>query len=212
MEQFEGFYAEFDTPSKKEGAQMMGADDLVGAPYSVALKVQDGKSVAWLTNQFGAERGFLGDKDSQRVQLALARGWKVQARLAFVAYSDAPDPGHYWGEMAVFCFAPTVAEKVEVFAAGVGRQLGEGVRPKIDLGAGAVKKMLADPSWLPNERVPLPKKQKGTAVFKDHLTMSDKMVEQGRARNKGCYVVSWAFIVLVVGLLVWGALKLFGIL
>ena len=51
---------------------------------------------------------------------------------------------------------------------------------------------------MPTETMPLPQKEVGMAVLKDHRTMSEKMIEQGRAGNKGCYAVSIAFIVIVV--------------
>ena len=42
------------------------------------------------------------------------------------------------------------------------------------------------------------------AVLKDHRSMSEKMIEQGRARNKGCYFVSYLFIALVVIAIAYG--------
>lgn len=212
MERYEGFYARFDTPSKKVGSMMMGADDLVGNPYTVSLETEDGAQVAWITNKFDAKRGFLGKEDSRRVQLALARGWEVRALLSFVAYTDAPEPGSYWGQVAVFCFDPSIAQPMEGFIARVAERLGEGVRPNIDFGAQGVDKIIADPTWMPSKNISLPKKKTGTAILKDHLSMSDKMVEQGRARNKGCYLVSWLFILVVVAFLVYMGLNLFGVI
>ena len=191
---------------------MMGADDLVGNPYDVSMEGQDGRMVAWISNKFGAKRAFLDEQDSQRIQLALAQGREVRALLSFVAYTDAPEPGYYWGQVAVFCFEPSVAQPVEAFIQRVGQRLAEGVRPKIDLGPEAVRKMLDDPQWMPGETVPLPKKEVGMAVLKDHQSLGDKMVEQGRARNKGCYAVSWLFILAIIAFLVYMGLMLFDVL
>lgn len=212
MNPYDGFYARFETPSKKEGSLMMGADDLVGNPYSISMEVQDGRMVAWISNKFGAKRAFLDEEASQKIQLALARDWEVRALLSFVAYTDAPEPGYYWGQVAVFCFEPSAAQPVEAFIQRVGKRLAEGVRPKIDLGPEAIRKMLDSSDWMPSETVPLPKKEVGMAVLKDHQSMGDKMVEQGRARNKGCYVVSWLFILVIVAFLVYMGFMLFDVL
>ncbi len=209
---YEGFYAQFDTPSKKVGSMFMGADDLVGDDYQLEPMVEDGKTVIWLKNKFGSERGFLDSEGSRRVQLAFARGQKVRALLSFVAYTDSPDPGHYWGEMAIFCFNPAYSEEMDAYIDRVANLMADGARPDIDLGSSAVEKIFKDPNWVPTGKVALPKKEKGMAILKDHRSLSEKMVEQGRARNKGCYVVSWLFIIVVVALIVIGGLHLFGVL
>ena len=44
----------------------------------------------------------------------------------------------------------------------------------------------------------MPKRNPGTAIVKSHRSITENMVEQGRKGNIGCYVVSIAFIVVVV--------------
>lgn len=210
---YEGFYARFDTPDKKTGSMMNGADDLVGDRYTFSMKTEDGKSVAWVSNKFGAERGFLSEKDSRRVQLALARGQQVVGLLSFLAYSDTPEPGVFWGEMAIICFDPTDADAMEPFINRVAAKLMDGVRPDINLTNKAVDNIFAGTDWVPKKTVPLPDRKKiGFAIIKDHRLASERAIEQGRQGNKGCYAISILFIVVVVGALVLGGLKVFGIL
>lgn len=38
--------------------------------------------------------------------------------------------------------------------------------------------------------------------MKSHRTLSDKLIEQGRQGNKGCYAISWAFIAIVLALVI----------
>lgn len=195
---YEGFYARFDTPSKKVGSLLMGADNVVGNDYSVEFKTEEGRTVVWLRNKFDAEIGFFDVEGSRKLQLAQARGQKMRVLLSFVAYSDLPDPGLYWGEMAVFCFNPAYESEMNAFIDRVALKLAEGVRPAISLGSASVKKIFEEPDWLPSDTVPFPKKEKGMAILKDRQSLSEKMIEQGRARNRGCYVVSWVFIALLV--------------
>ena len=57
---------------------------------------------------------------------------------------------------------------------------------------------------MPNDTILLPEKKTGSAVLKDHQSMSEKMIEQGRAGNKGCYAISWIFIALVIVAILFG--------
>ena len=195
---YEGFYARYETPSKQVGSLLMGPDNLVGDDYELDFRTEDGRVVVWLKNKFGAEVGYLDVDGSRRVQLANARGQKVRALLAFVAYSDEPDPGTYWGHMAVICYNPAYEAEMGAFVDRIAQRLADGVRPNIDLRGDGVKRIFDEPEWIPSDTVALPDKKKGMAVLKDQRSISEKMIEQGRARNRGCYVVSWAFIVIVV--------------
>lgn len=201
---YEGFYARFDTVSKNQGSLLMGADNIVGDDYEVFFKTEDNIVTAWLKNKFGAEIGYFNVDASRKLQLAQARDMKIRAILSFVAYSDTPDPGCYWGEMAVFCYSTAYSTELNAFIDRCAAKIGEGVRPNIDLGSQAVSKIFTEENWLPSETVPLPKKEIGMAVLKDHQSMSEKMIEQGRAGNKGCYAVSWLFIALVLVAIVYG--------
>ena len=201
---YDGFYARFDTPSKNVGSLLMGPDNIVGDDFEVYFKTDDGKVIAWVKNKFGAEIGFFDVDASRKLQLANARNQTIRALLSFVAYSDEPDPGCYWGQMALFCFNPAYADEMNAFVDRCSAKLSEGVRPNIDLGQQAVEKIFTVKNWIPSETVPLPAKKTGSAVLKDHQSVSEKMIEQGRSRNIGCYIVSWAFIILVIAGLVYG--------
>ena len=132
--------------------------------------------------------------------------------LSFVAYSDTPEPGHYWGEVAVICFNPAYSEEMDAFADRIAARMADGVRPAVNLGSSAVQKIFSEPDWIPTDTVPLPKKEKGMAILKDCQSMSEKMIEQGRARNKGCYVISWLFIIIVVLAAAYGIAHVLGVL
>ena len=183
---------------------LMGPDHLVGDRYEVFFKTEEGKVTAWLRNKFDAETGYFDIDTSRKLQLAHAREMSICAVLSYVAYSDEPDPGLYWGQMAVFCYAPNYADEFDSFINRIASKIAEGVRPSIDLGSQSIAKVLEDSEWLPTETMPLPQKEVGMAVLKDHRTMSEKMIEQGRAGNKGCYTVSIVFLVIVALAIIYG--------
>ena len=195
---YEGFYARFEAMNKSAGSLLMGPDNIVGNDYLIEFRKDEGRTVVWIRNKFNAEIGFFDVEGSRKIQLAHARGQMIRVLLSFVAYSDLPDPGLYWGEMAVFCFNPAYEKEMGAFVDRIALRLAEGVRPAISFGSSSVRKIFEQPEWIPSDTVPFPKKEKGMAILKDHQSMSEKMIEQGRARNKGCYVVSWIFIAAVV--------------
>ena len=182
----------------------MGADNIVGDDFEVFFKTENEVIVAWVKNKFGAEVGYFDVNASRQLNLAHARGQKIRAILSFVAYSDTPDPGCYWGQMALFCFNPAFADEIDAFVNRCASKIADGVRPNIDLGSQAVAKIFEEKDWLPSDTIALPKKVTGMAILKDHQSMSEKMIEQGRAKNKGCYAISWLFIILVIVGIIYG--------
>ena len=53
---YTGFYARFDTPSKKDAAVLLGADNLVGDLFDVEFVTEEGTAVAWMVNRFAIGR------------------------------------------------------------------------------------------------------------------------------------------------------------
>lgn len=195
-----GAYARIETPSKKEGAALQSADNLVGDVFDIVFKTEGGIITAWMRNKFGAEVAFFDIDTSRRLNILNARGWKLRALLSYVAYTDAPEPGRYWGEAAIVCNAPEFNDIFDAFTTNLCEPMGEGLRPDIELGSQGIDRVLnTKGTWLPDRRVPFPAKEAGTVILKRKRSASEKAIEQGRAGNKGCYIVSWAFIIALIG-------------
>lgn len=204
---YAGSYVRFDTVSKKEASALVGADNLVGDRYSIEFKTEDGVVTAWMKNKFDALVGFFDPETSRQLQIYEARGWKITALLSFVAYVDAPAPGEYWGEAAVICYDPRYhAEAFERFLITVGDMLEEAIRPDISLSSDGVAHVIeSGGNWKPTARVPFPDKEQGMVILKRRRKFSENLIEQGRAGNKGCYIISWAFIAVLIIALIVGA-------
>ena len=203
MTDFFGRYLDFDTASKKDAGILLGADNAVGDIYQVHILQEDGVQRAWFQNAFGQRVGYLEPDISRKLKTLQAEGLEMVGILAFVAFTDHPDEGHYWGQMAVICYPPQESTAFGRFVEGVSARLGEGNRPKVDLGAEGVAKIRqTEGAWMPSQTVPLPKSEKGTAYLKQRRKLSERMIDKGRAGNKGCYVVSWVFLLALVTLVV----------
>lgn len=205
MDQYFGTYEKFLTVSKKEAAELLGADNLVGDRFEIEIEIEDSTHKAWLRNRFGKRIGYFEEGFSRKLSILRAQGLTLTALLSFVAFTDLPEPGFYWGQMAVIGYNPNHSDVFEKFINNVADRLCDGVRPRINFEAEAVQSILdSDGNWLPSQTVSLPEKKKGTAIVKSRRSVSEKLIEQGRKGNKGCYVISWAFIILVIAALVFG--------
>ncbi len=190
----------------------MSADNLVGDSYEISLELEDGVHKAWLVNRFDKRIGFFDPKFSRTLSVYAARDFTLKAYLSYVAYTDKDGSSYYWGEMAVICYDPACEEAFGAFCEAVSTRLQEGMRTKLDLGDEAVDHIVSsNGTWIPSKTVPLPSKEKGTVIMKSKRSFSDNVVEQGRSRKVGCYVVSWAFIIIVILLIVVLILRICGV-
>lgn len=205
MERYFGTYQTFQTVSKKDAAVLMGSNTLVGDRYRIDLTMDQGVHRAWLVNKFGERIGYFDDSFSRELSLLAAEGLELVGILSFVAFSETPEPGEYWGQAAVIGYSPSYAAEFDRFISGVCGLIGKGIRPKLSLQGSAVDEIIATGgTWLPSEREPLPEKQRGMAQLKTRRGFIDGLVEAGRSGNKGCYFLSWAFLLAVVAAIVIG--------
>lgn len=205
MDQYFGTYQTFETVSKKDAAVLLGADNLVGDRYTIEIELNGDAHKAWLISRFDQRIGFFDGNFSRRLSILKANGLELTAILSFVAYTDMPEPGHYWGEMAVIAYNPAHKEAFERFITTVCTRMFDNVRTRVNFDAEGVERIISSGgSWVPEQTVPMPSKKKGTVIMKSKRSVSEKLIEQGRKGNKGCYVVSWAFIIALVAALLFG--------
>ncbi len=200
-----GTYARFSTTDKKSGAVLAGPDSAVGDIGTITWRLDEEKrQQAWLQNPYGAEIGFLDARISHTLALYKAKGWTIRYVLSFTAYSDSPKTGGYWGQAAIIAYAPRYAEQFDQFVKAFAERAGEGLRPDPDLNPQAVEAIANDPaSWKPGAKVKIPQGDGHNAVLKNHRTLHDKLLDQARRKNIGCYIVGWAFIFAIVAAFVW---------
>ncbi len=208
MEDFFACYHDFSTVSKSDAAVLLGADCLVGDVLEVKLTLEN-KHRAWLISRFDQRVGYFDEEFSRQLSVLAARGLAITAILSFTAFTDQPEPGYYWGQAAVIAYKGE-EPAFEAFIQNLSKKIGEGVRPLLDLGSQSVQKIIeCNGTWLPSQTIALPEKKRGTAILKTHRSLSEKLIEKGRAGNKGCYAVSWIFLLLLVALIIWGLFSLF---
>ena len=198
-------YARFDTVDKEAAAAFLGADNIVGDTFTIDHEVTPDSDKAWIVNPFGKKMGYLEPKTASQVDLCKAKGWTTIAILALVAFSEEPSPGLYWGEVVIISYDPKYESDFSVFVEGIRKQISKGVRPKVALGPDSLQTIISSHgNWLPADRVALPKKEKGTAWVKTERTGTEALVEQARKGNIGCTIGSWAFLLVLVALIVFG--------
>ena len=204
-----GTYVRFQTKDKKEGAALTGPDNAVGDIGSITWHIDDKqRQQAWLKNPYDLEIGYLDAETSYTLSVYRAKNWTIRYVLSFVAYSDKPSPGMYWGEVALIAYDPHYTHQFEHFLQAFAQQAGEGLRPDPHLGSQAIESLVKDPSsWKPTTKVKIPQKN-GTSILKEYRTAHDKLLDQARQKNPGCYIISWICIAAGGALLVWAIYSL----
>ncbi|MDO4503441.1 MAG: hypothetical protein Q4D06_09765 [Coriobacteriia bacterium] len=199
-----GTYAKATCPDRKMVGLLLGADTLVGDEFELFFKTDSGDPVAWIRTRFGQEIGYFDRNISYRLSAIKADGWTIRVDLAFIGMTDTADSG-YWSMMGIVASPLRYSDEVGVFFDKVREQHMAGIRPDLELNTKAIDQMIeAKGNWVPTKNVydKIPKKE--GVIVKGERSLSEKLIEQGRAGNKGCYAISWAFI----GLLVVGAVFL----
>lgn len=200
-----GTYARYETASKKDAAVLLGADSVVGDFFEIEFRVENGLSTAWMVNRFEVAVGCFDAETSHQLSLCAAKDWNLIAILSFVAFTEHPEPGYYWGEAAVIAYDPKESDIMTPFLNRLAKKVSEGIRVDLDLGQQAFKLLRAEPeTWLPTGRVKLPEQKPGTVYLKRRKKMSENIIEQGRRGNIGCYIGSWIFILAVVAAVIFG--------
>lgn len=203
MERYFGTYQTFRTASRQDAAALLGSDNLVGDEYTIDCTLEGGSHKAWMVNRFGNRIGYFDPEFSRELSLKKAQNMTLVAILSFVAFSEQPEPGEYWGQAAVIGYAPQEKAAFDPFVHGIANLMGKGIRPQVNFEGRAVDQIIdSQGQWLPSNREPMPEKQKGMAILKRKRSFTDGLVEQGRKGNKGCYLLSWAFLLALVALVV----------
>lgn len=228
MDRYFGTYQIFQTTTKDQEALLMSADNLIGDLYDIQIELTDGIHRAWLVNRFDQRVGCFNSDFSRKLSLLSANGLTLKALLSLVLYTEdrseddkiakasgnqtsssvkhqnvSRETSGYWGEMAVICFQQTESGAFETFLQGISGKLQEGIRPRIDFDSIGFDRIIqSNGTWLPEQNASKLSTQKGTVIMKSHRTLSDKLIEQGRQGNKGCYAISWAFIAIIVVLVI----------
>ncbi len=201
---YSGEYVRFSTVDKKAGAALAGPDNAVGDIGTIEFILDERKrQIAWLKNPYGQIIGYLDAHDSYNAAVLSAKGWELRYVLSFTAYSEEPEPGIYWGQVALMAYSPRYASELEAFIKKFSELAGSGLRPDPALNSDSIAEVLANPNeWKSSSKVKIPHGSGRTAILKDHRGVHDSLLDAARSKNIGCYFVSWAFILAMVAIVV----------
>ena len=215
-----GTYATFTAADKTAGELLQGADFIVGDTFDIEFRSEapgrepasaaagEGSpspagETAWVRNRFGGYAGYLDPTTSRTLRVMAAQGRTIRALLSLVAFTDTPEPGFYWGQVALLCYDPAFAGPFEAWTRTLSEKLAEGARVQVALTPSEVDRVIeTNGAWVPTARADIPKPATGkTAILKQTRSASERMIELGRQRRPGCMVAGWVFnIALVAGI------------
>ena len=197
-------YARFTCNDPAHGLALVGPDNLIGDAFTLRITSDEaGNDLVEVVNKFAKSVGQLEQKEVHHLQVLQARVWTLRALLSLVVAAKGAEGTEYWGEVLILCNDARYDAAFSNFTNKLAALLMEGIRPDVEFGAQGIKQIIAsEGNWDIKNRAAKPKLSKDEAIVKDHRSAKEKMIEEGRAGNKGCFAMSYLFIALVVALIV----------
>jgi hypothetical protein len=206
---YEGFYASFD-PQDKDGASYLeGAEGIIGS--DLVLR-QDPDGLAFVAQGDGRSIARLKGDAVQRIERALALGWKVHCVLALTTYNAASKS--FRAEYACFCYDAGAEEDcvmaVEIFIQNTIQRITGGMHPGLQLNQIQFAKVMeSGGDWYLTKELPWPELEKGSVFYRRRRTATERLVSIALEHNKGCGALSWFGLALVLGLVGWAVWFIF---
>ena len=211
MDNYYGTYAIGTPTSKEEAGRLLGADNIIGDVYKVVCNINDGNHEAKVVNRFGNSPAVFDAQVSRELALNEAKGFRTYAILTCVGFTQNEGDGDYWAEFAVVSFPKGEIETFSVYVDEVSQAIINHKRPEVDLSADEVQQIILNEGhFVSNTTHPKLEKKKGQVILKSQVKLSDKLVEQGRKKNPGCYIFGWLFLLAFVALIVLLIMKVIG--
>ena len=211
MDTYYATYAIAKPTSKEEAGRLLGADNIIGDVYKVVTKIKGGSHEAKVVNRFGNTPAVFDADVSRQLALNDAKGFKTYAVLTCVGFTQTEGDGDYWAEFAVVSFPESELETFSVYVDEVSQAVKNNKRPEVDLAADEVQQIIENRGhFISNTTHPKLEKKKGQVILKSQVKLSDKLVEQGRKKNPGCYIFGWLFLLAFIALIVMVIMKVIG--
>lgn len=203
MDNYFGTYAIGKATSKEEAGKLLGADNIIGDVYKVGTKLSDGKHVARVINRFGNSPVDFCEDISREIALCEAKGFITYAILTCVGFTQIKNDGEYWSEFIIISFPEKDLDIFSVYVENLSNEVKNYKRPEVDLKAEEVEEIIKNKgNYVSLTQQPKLDKIKGQVILKSRVKLSEKLIEQGRKKNPGCYIFGWLFLLAAVALII----------
>lgn len=212
MDTYFGTYTIGKPTTEEEAGRLLGADNIIGDIYKIVTEMKDGKHVAKVLNRFGNTPCQFNEEVSKQLSLNEAKGFRNYAILTCVGFTQNEQEGEHWAEFAVISFPESEIETWSVFVDEVSKAVKNDRRPEVDLSLDDVLNVISQKGhFVPTSQHPKIEKKRGRIILKSRVKLTDKMIEQGRNKNPGCYVLGWVFLLAAVALIVFLIKRIFNL-
>ena len=203
LDNYFGTYAIGKPTTKEEAGRLLGADNIIGDIYKIVTDMKDGKHLARVVNRFGNTPCYFNNEFSKQLSLNEAKGFRNYAILTCVGFTQNEKEGEHWAEFAIISFPENEIRTWSVFVDEVSKEVKKDRRPEVDLSIEDVQTVIQNKGhFLPTSQHPKIEKKRGQIILKSRVKLTDMMIEQGRKKNPGCYIVGWMFLLGTVALIV----------
>lgn len=198
MEEHLAKYIKACPENKKQAAQLTSSNSIVGNLFS--LKINSKKQQVTIVNKFNYEVAMLNKDDAKQVILQNNKGYKLACLLAYVTFCE-PKSQHC-AIFLIISYNKKYEDAYKNFIENVGYQLSIGNRPNVKLDKydqDIIVKLNGNTKI--DKFLKKPKLEHGTVIVKGKQTFLEKIIEAGRQKNPGCYVLSILFLLIIAFLI-----------
>ena len=201
--------------NKEQAAKLFNSDNIVGDLFQIKTNIKDGKHTSSIYNKFGESPVFFNEEISREIEILKSKNMNIVGILSLVGFSEDKSEereSNYWAEFLIIAYPKNYSEEFNNFVNNASKKLSNGTRPDVSLNKQEVEKVISTKGqWFPSKTKKMPKKEKGTVFLRTRKTFKDRIIEQGRKKNIGCYIVSWVFLLLFVTFLIYFISRIVGI-
>ena len=165
--------------------------------------MKDGKHLARVVNRFGNTPCYFNKEVSKQLSLNEAKGFRNYAILTCVGFTQNKKEGEHWAEFAIISFPEIEIKTWSVFVDEVSKAVKKDRRPEVHLSLTDVQNIINNKGcFVPAAQHPKIEKKRGQIILKSRVKLTDRLIEQWRKKNPGCYIVGWMFLLGTVALIV----------
>ena len=143
--------------------------------------------------------GFLEPELAERILKLNNDGWDIHICPSLVIFNRPKNL--YTCEVAILAFLPEQREIFEPFAIKIFERIAHGEHPQINLTNKQLERVVESKgAWCKTDELPISKLPKGSAVYKDQMTATERMAKQAAKRPVGCYIGLVVVAVLIIAI------------
>lgn len=204
---YDGFYSKLADLSRKSNRFFLGAEALIGS----RLYFESNKSSTNTLQLFSSDGLLLAQlsgTSAERLAAHASQGWHIEPFISTIYYQAKEKKAS--ADIAFICWAPLDTEQnaaLQAFSRNIAERIASGDRADLRLSQDQFISVLrSGGSWYLTPKTKREPLQKGTIVYKNHRSGTERIAAFALGHRTGCSILAsifWLVVAVGIGYLVW---------